>query len=370
MKRIIVLIMALCLLLCACASGEPAQTVAPTDAPTEAPTAAPTEAPTEAPTVAPTEAPTEPPVIYHNPLTGEVIEEPITTRIFSFSVGNTYDSIPQYGTSKADIVWEIYANGYVTRLLVMYADIDSVEAIGSIRSQRYPFTDLAQSYDTIACSAGGSNVVMRDVKASGIDYMNVDTNDNCYYSYRDWDRVRSGFAEFHSLFAKGGEGVKEYALSKGFDITQDPDKTYGLNFTEDVVLNGETAEKITITFRLSSSHKVTTMIYDEETGEYNFHQHEKQMLDGYYDNEPVSFKNVFALYVKTTNDADGYHIAHIIGSGEGYFACNGEIIPILWTRESDNDTFHFTLADGTPLEQGIGSSYIAFMPTKSNIAWE
>ena len=350
MKRFLTLILALCLILCACGAGEPAPT-------------------TEAPTEEPTEAPTEGPVVYRNPLTGEEIASPIETRIFSFAVGNTHDAMPQYGLSKADIVWEIYANGYVTRLVAMFADVDSVESVGSIRSQRYPFTDLAQSYDAIACSAGGSSAVMSDVSRSGIDYLNVDTEDQTSYSYRDKDRIRSGYAEYHSLFAIGS-GVKEYAVKKGIDITQDPSKTYGLNFAEEVNLNGDGAEKVTATFRLGGSSKTTTMIYNSEIGEYNFNQHGAQMTDGYYKGEAVTFKNVFLLRVSTSTDNDGYHISKIIGSGEGYFACNGQIVAIKWHRESDDVPFTFTLADGTPLVQGIGSSYIGFLPEKSSVAWE
>ena len=376
MKRFSALILALCLMLCACSSGEPAATEAPaTEAPvvTEAPaTEAPaTEAPaTEAPTEAPaTEAPTEAPVVYRNPLTGEVMDQPLETRIFSLSVGNTHDALPQYGISKADVIWEIYVNGYVTRLLAMFTDVDSVEAIGSIRSQRYPFTDLAQSYDAIACSAGGSDAVMNDVKRSGVDYMNVDTGDETSYSYRDKARIRSGFAEYHSLFAKGN-GLKDLAAKKGIDVTADPNKTYGMNFSENVQLNGDTAEKISITFRLGGSNKNTTMTYDQATGEYLFAQYGKAIVDGYYDNAAVSFKNVFILWVDTTTDGDGYHISKILGSGKGYFACNGQLIPILWNRANDDSPFTFTLEDGTALEQGIGSSYIGFIPQKSSVAWE
>lgn len=367
MKRFISLALVLCLLLCAC--GNKNEEVPTTEA-QPAETNVPTEISTEAPTDTPTEAATEPEtVVYRNPLTGEILDEPITTRIFALSVGNTSDAIPHYGLSEADIVWEIYVNDYATRLLAMYADINSVESVGSIRSQRYPFTDMAQAYDAIACSAGGSSVVLSDVSASGVDYMNIDTSSSTSYSYRDQDRINSGYAGYHSLFAIG-TGLVDHAVKKGIDVTQDPDKTYGLNFEENVQLQGESAEKITFSLRLSSAVKKTTMVYNESLGKYEFNEYGKQIVDGYYMEAIVSFKNVIGLYIPTKTDSDGYHVANSVGSGTGYLACNGQIVEICWSRDGDNAPFVFTYADGSPVTLDVGSSYIAFMPEKSTVSWE
>jgi hypothetical protein len=65
-----------------------------------------------------------------------------------------------------------------------------------------------------------------------------------------------------------------------------------------------------------------------------------------------------------------YHIAELVGSGEGYFACGGKIIPIKWSCESEGSPILFTLADGTPLELGVGNSYIALAPLKSTVVYE
>ncbi len=65
-----------------------------------------------------------------------------------------------------------------------------------------------------------------------------------------------------------------------------------------------------------------------------------------------------------------YHVAELTGSGEGYFACGGKIIPIQWHREQMSDPITFTLAEGTPLELGVGSSYIAIAPLTSEVTYE
>ena len=58
------------------------------------------------------------------------------------------------------------------------------------------------------------------------------------------------------------------------------------------------------------------------------------------------------------------------GSGTGYFACNGRMIPILWSRDGLEDPFVYTLEDGTPLTFGTGTTYIAVVPQKSTIEFE
>ena len=69
-------------------------------------------------------------------------------------------------------------------------------------------------------------------------------------------------------------------------------------------------------------------------------------------------------------DSNGYHVANLEGTGDGYFACGGKIIPIKWIHENATDDFSFTLADGTPLVQGVGNSYIGICPLKSTVEWE
>ena len=82
-----------------------------------------------------------------------------------------------------------------------------------------------------------------------------------------------------------------------------------------------------------------------------------------------AFENVFVILTKVTNDGV-YHVADLDGSGEGYFACGGKIIPIQWHHESETDTITFTLTNGNPLIQGIGNSYIAIAPTASTVSYE
>ena len=372
MKRILAFILALTMLiLCGCGgnSGETTPSVETTEPTTE--TTEPTTEATE-PTTEATEPPTEPAPQCRHPLTGELLDAPLTNRLITAAIGNTRDAMPTCGLSQADIVFEMYVNGLTTRLLGMFSYPADVFAIGSIRSQRLHFTDISHSYDTIAISAGGSGYVMGDVKRSGIDYMNVDTSGSTSYAFRDQERRSKGYSKEHTLFALGG-GLYDYAESKKFRLTLDGEKDYGMLWAEDKALtDGQSASTVKLTFHLSSNYKDSIFTYNPDTGLYGFTQYKMEMVDG-NNGEPLAFRNVFVILAKTwteTESGNHYHISNLIGEGDGYFACDGYMIPIKWHRATEDDVFTFTHTDGTPLEQGVGTSYIAIAPTQSQVTAE
>ena len=370
MKKLFTLFLLLTLILCGC-SGQPAETTAPptTEAPTEAPTTVP---PTTVPptTEAPTEAPTEPPVPT-NPLTGEVLEAPLETRIFASTINNVHAAMPTYGVSDVDLFFEMFVNNHMTRGLAMFSDIRKAGDIGSVRSLRYNFTDLCETFDAIVVHAGGYTTVMNDLAKSPVENISVEAYAADFY-FRDKERYSRGYAWEHCLFINGPK-IYDFAESEGMRVTQDPDKDYGLRFTEDgTPVNGEDAKSVTIQFIHTIGRKDTNMLYNEDTGLYQFRQYGIDMWD-VSQGEAIRFKNVIVMLTTITDRHEGkatYHIAELLGEGEGYFACGGKIIPIKWSHESMDAPILFTLEDGTPLELGVGSSYIAIAPVTSVVEYE
>ncbi len=370
MKKLLSLFLALSLLaLCGCGGA-----AEPTEVPTTAPTTEATEAPTTEATTEATEAsvpettvPATEPVVYTNPLTGETLDAPLENRIFAVTINNIPAAMPHYGVSKADLYFEMFINDHATRGLALYADITEVESVGSVRSLRYNFTDICQSFEAIVVYAGGSDKVLNDLYSSGIPHIFAEGSPGDYY-YRDYDRQSHGYSTEHCLFVKGPE-LLQYAKDKGLPVTERTKTSYGLSFTEDATPeNGENASTITINMIHDGVTKTTIMNYDAATGLYAYNQYKNPVMDDVY-NVQEAFKNVIVMFCQVTN-SDVYHVANLEGSGEGYFACNGKIIPIQWSRTSSTDDFHFTLTDGTPLELGIGSSYIAIAPLASNVVYE
>lgn len=363
MKRILPLLLIFCLLLCACSTpAEPTETTTSTTAATTAPTTAATTAPTAEPATEPTtESTTEPPVLYRNPLNGEPLDAPYAGRVFAVTINNINQALPHRGVSQADLFFEMYVNDYATRGLAMFSNVTEVDSIGSIRSTRYNFTDLCQAYNAILSHASASKAVLRDMKASGIANMFADEP----IGYRDNDRYKTqGYLWEHCLFATG-QSLWDAAEKQGMKLSA-ADKEYGMLFEEEATpADGVVASEIEIAFTLKGYVKTTTMKYDAQLDKYIYNQFGKEMIDE-NTGTPEAFRNVIVILAPTHNEGV-YHIADLSGSGEGYFACGGKMIPILWSHAGETEPFTFTLTDGTPLVQGVGSTFIAIAPTGSPI---
>ena len=374
MKRLIALFLVMAMLAALCACGKkPVETEPVTEPVVEAPAeesteASATEESVEESTEAPaTEAATEAPAAYTNPLTGEEMDGPMTTRPFLVTVNNVKEALPHCSVNEADIYMEMFVNGSIIRGLSLFSDVSKVSDIGSVRSLRMMFNDIASHYDAVIAHAGGSGLVLSQANSMKLDHFNIDTWDETPYSYRNMERDAAGYTWEHILFAKG-PGLVEYAKEQGIEVTQDPNKDYGLTFTQDgTPAGGETANSITVTFSFNGSRKDTTMKYDEELGKYVYYQYGMMMTDA-LTNAPEAFENVVIMMTKIGLN-DIYHVADFVAGGDGYFACGGQLIPIKWHCDSESSPFYFTTVDGESLDFGVGNTYIAIAPVGSPVVY-
>ena len=359
MKRLIAFSLLLCLLLCGCGNKEVAGTTgATTTAPTET-----TTLPTEETTV-----PTKPPVLYRHPLTGEPLDQPFTGRPVAVSIGNTKAALPQHGISEADIFFEIEAEGGITRFLPIFTDLRNVASIGPIRSARTFFNNVAAAYNAPIAHCGGSVRGIQgyyDLTGSKISsWAHIDEfTYGSKYFHRDLDRYNyQDYAWEHCLFTTGEDmmaalSALKYQTDEAWDL--------GFTFTDEVATEGENATKITVSFL---GGKTSSLVYDETSGLYAISQYDRELIDG-TTGQQLTFKNVLVLYADQTKKHDGSYVRSyydLIGEGEGYFAMDGKMVKINWSREDVKKPFVYTLKDGSSLELGVGKSYIGIADPDSD----
>lgn len=363
MKRIIALLLVLCLLLCACGKKQDAVETTGDTTPSTSDTV-PQDTTEE--TQETTEAIKE---IYYHPLTGEALEEPWSGRATAVMINNYPEAMPQCGTSQVDILCEVEVESSITRCLAVFSDLSDVGYIGSIRSARTPFCSLAASFDAPLVHCGGSNYALNAQYGASTDkipnWMHIDEIPNPRYFFRNQDRLNADYAFEHTLFTTGESLMK--AL-EDFEYNTPTEKTsFGFEFQEGIQLDGEKAEEITITFKGS---KTTKMAYDAATGLYKMFQHRQDNVDG-NSGKVLTFKNILVLYTEMWLSPNGVNVFHeTLGSGEGYAAVNGQIVPILWSRPTVTDPYTYTLADGTPLVLDVGTTYLALVGAKHPIAYQ
>lgn len=304
-------------------------------------------------------------MIYRNPLNGQVLDAPFVGRVFAVTINNVWPALPHRGVSQADVLVEMLANDYCTRGLALFTDVEKLPSIGSIRSTRPNFTDLGLAYDLVVVHAQGSNVVLADMAREGLDNLNADSS----IGYRDYDRYYYQDYDWeHTLFARGTDLIRA-ALDKGYDLEKSG-WDYGMLFAETVTLeDGADAAAIKLVFTLEGHTKTTTLIYDAALGKYVWNQMGMEMIDE-NNGEKEAFTNVIILLTSVKTDGHGYHFAQMYGSGQGYYACGGKLIPIIWEHPYETYPFTFFLPDGTPLEQRTGNTYLAIAPLDSPVEWE
>ena len=366
MKRILALILALLLLLTAAAgctvreqpAEEPEATAepAPTKKPEQPkPTPKPTpEPPEETEEPVPTE---EPEPAYRNPLNGEPLEEPYMGRPVTVMINNLDKAMPHCGTANADILYEVLAEGGVTRMQAVFSDVSGVPKIGPVRSIRPYFLDIAISYGSVIGHAGGSDEAYSRIRNEALQ--NIDGVRGSYsfsVFYRDSSRMWKG-AE-HALFTTG-DNLLKCAEEKKYPLSFDTPYESGLHFAKDAVPeNGEDANAAEITFSMA---KKTTLFYNENSGLYSMVQHRADYIDE-NTGDLVLFKNFIAIYTNSrTIDDYGRLSMDTTSGGRGYFACGGKFVPITWERDA-GESFRYYLEDGSELQLGVGKTYIAVVP--------
>lgn len=246
-----------------------------------------------------------------------------------------------------------------------------MEKVGSIRSARKYFVQLAQGYGAAYVHAGGSGEASNYLRT--LKNMDLDAGNSAVHFYRDKDRLNSGYSIEHTLFSSG-EKILAYAKQCSVSTELEKEKTYGMTFDDAKVIPGKNAKKVTVYFNFGGTPtaytKSTAFTYDAKTKLYTASQHGGDYIDG-NTKKAIAFRNVVALYAPTSLQSDNYLLTvNTTGSGTGYYACNGQMVSIKWSRASVNDPFTFTLENGDPLTFGVGTTYIGVIPTGATVNCE
>jgi len=323
-----------------------------------------TEEPIQSEEPSSTIEPTSTPEPIRSPFTGEAISEDISdNRPYAVMINNISVAQPQVGVSNADIIYEVLAEGGITRMMAIFNDVSNIDKIGSMRSLRPYYLSIALSYDAIVVHAGGSEQAYSDVSTLGAD--NIDGVRGSYAEgtfFRDKTRQQYGIE--HSLFATGS-GIIQTVNDKGFRTTHNSsfDKTLGLLFSEEAVNQcKDKAQYVKINY---NSSKATSFVYDESSELYTAYQYGSTYTDN--NNTNMTFSNVIILRADTkTVDSYGRLAVNLVGSGDGYFCCGGKYIPITWHRGDTDENFTYSLQSGKTLKLAEGKSFISVVPTDSS----
>lgn len=312
---------------------------------------------------------------YRSELTNEWISNDIKDqRPIAVMVDNDEVALPHYGTSDADIVYEIMnstLNARVTRLMCIIKDWDNIDQIGNVRSTRPTNCMLFAEYNAVLIHDGGPFMIN-----DWLAYPNA-TN----HLSGGFARIDRGKADFYEEYATGshykGEGqyagksyssIRERIEDAGYSTEYNQykmDDHFKFSDTEislEDAADSFKAEKIELPYE----HNHSTLTYDEESGKYIYSECGKKYEDALYDDgRGLAFENVILQCSDFFEYGDGYMCFNAIDHDKkGIFCTNGYAIPITWTKLNQDDLTHFKIA-GTDEEITLntGKTYITICPS-------
>ncbi len=294
-------------------------------------------------------------VLTVNPLTGEeslknasaAQNRPVAIMVNNLNIAQKV----QTGVGDADIVYETEVEGGITRLMAVYQDISTLDKIGSVRSARYPYVDLALGHDAIYIHCGQDPTYCKPHLAD-IDHIDIDTKS------KGAKRIANGLSSEHTLYALAGDLWS--SINEKFDTKAKNPKTW-VNFTDETLtLNGGSATSVSVPF----PSMTTGFTYDETTGLYTRLSGGKEITD-YYTGESTKVKNVFILLTNITNYPDGTHRKVALDSGEGYYITNGTVQTINWSKGASTNGFKFTDSTGAEIKVSAGKSWVCIANVSS-----
>jgi len=326
------------------------------------------------PTPTPTPEPTPEPIDYGkmNPLNGLPLGEThLRRRPVAVMFNNYHRALPMVGITKADLIYEALAEGGITRLVGIFKDTSDVPVIGTVRSTRAYYLDIAQGHDALLMHVGYSEEARLLIRDRGLYTLN-DLRGGFPFFFRDQERRRAAGME-HSLMARGDEletFLAEHNTARIF--YEDDYNPYSLPFADTATPAGiMPATMVSIVF---SNYKTGVFEYNATDRIYYVSQHISKQVDSPMidsaDDSQLTVTNVLVLRAEVSpvpGDKEGRLRTNLVGTGEGIYIYGGKALEIIWSKASADDPFVYTLPDGDPIKFAAGVSYINIVPINAKV---
>ncbi len=297
----------------------------------------------------------------YNELTGEWSADYISKRPVAVMINNLKDALPSSSTKHADIIYECMVEGGITRLMAIFSDYEGLEKIGSVRSARHYYINIANEYDAIYVHYGQSKPAKSMLDSGAIDNVNGMTYDAGFY--RDSSRQAP-----HNAYTTGErikKGIEDLKYTADYDTTHEAVLSFG---EEDKDMeSGDTANTVHVNF---SNYSKPYFIYDKDKKTYERYEYDAPQID---DQEKegeniLTVKNIIiqiSSYACINQENDLQELTQV-GEGEGYYCTNGKAIPITWKKTSDKSATEYYTADGEKLLLNPGKTWVSIIGNSNN----
>lgn len=289
--------------------------------------------------------------------TGERVAEEIPTRPILATINNHPQARPQSGLAQADIVYEMLAEGDVTRLLALFQS-EVPESIGPVRSARSYFIDIAKGFDAFYIAHGYSPEAKSMLERRVVDNIN-----GMHYDGTFFKRSSERKAPHNSYIS--GENVAAGAEKVGASLLYQKKVSYPFYDKQDNVKIGVKAKQVTIKYSNQGSFN-SNYSYDEQTNRYTRYSANVETKD-HATGESVSLSNVlFFEMPHQIIDNVGRRDIDITKGGSAYVFQSGMMREIKW--KNADGLLIAVEEDGSEVLLVPGKTWVHFVPTKPGLA--
>lgn len=301
--------------------------------------------------------------VVRNPLTGEpgYDEALLSRRPAAVMINNIRASLPQRGIAEAELVYELPVEGAITRLMAVFSDPAGVPDVGSVRSARHDFVELAKPLNAIYVHFGGSDAGFDSIRENAVDNLNgIQLAKNAFYF--DDERHRTKATE-HCWFTSG-ELIAAGIAKQGYVAEGTVPQVFRFAQSGEAAFDPAAQTAAAVTAPLSGE-VTATFTYEPDSGLYRKGQYGQEHLDE-GKGEPVRLRNVFLLYPEVGFLADGLHKDVTLESGEGWYLSGGKAERITFEKKGPGELMRFFHAQGEragqELEVSAGRSWVCIAP--------
>lgn len=312
----------------------------------------------------------------HSRLTNEWVDESVADiRPIAVMTPNEHNAQPQYGLSKASVIYEANVEGRMTRLLAIYEDWTGFEKIGNIRSLRTYYAYWAFEWDAFIIHTGHPYYVDELIAAADTQTINESNYPDSAAFYRDETRVPP-----HNAFATG-ENILDAVNRKGYSTEyRGLADSQHFHFADASAQNtleqyGDDA-KSAVYIDMSGCYPVTRCYFDynPEDGLYYRSQYLAGGTDGPHmdglTGEQLTFKNILVQNTKAQDLGDGYLAFQCVDNTEdGWYFTNGKGIHVTWEKSDDYGSTRYYDDLGNEILLNTGKTMICIVQAGDNFTF-
>ncbi|TWT13483.1 DUF3048 domain-containing protein [Planomicrobium sp. CPCC 101079] len=304
----------------------------------------------------PENPPVEEPESYKAPFSGIEGTAPFDSRPIMAVINNHPDARPQTGLTEADIVFEMLAEGDVTRFLALYQS-GFPEVMGPVRSARDYFVELAEGYNGFFVAHGWSPDAKELLESGTVDHIN-----GLFYDGTLFDRSTDRIAPHNSYITYENvlKGMDEAQASTEYSV-RSPYYFYGSGESDKLM---EQASVLEVLYGTSQQfHNEFT--YDETTELYSRASGGTATTDK-DSGEPVEVSNVLVFEADhETIDDEGRQSIDLTSGGKALVFQNGGVREAEW---SNLEGMLVPTDNGQSIGLVAGKTWIHIVPKEPGIS--